>query len=237
MSSPIILVASNHSAHLEAAGQAFSGSSFVMNVVSTISQLHSALSMTVPVALLLSDEFGPSSDLHEVRSMIQSDHRFQQLVICLLKTDVETAVYTTDFIWPGADDCLSIPVQTNDWFARVQVLVRFASTQALAQRHTHVLDLTEPMVSVEHLFNRIYKALYHEFRNPLASIVLGATVLSNYVDQSGPETELIHQVIHCSARIRRVLDSLVAIKTVVLNSYAFGSSMVDLDASVQASCS
>ena len=237
-----IILATENPDELYQLNEAFRIGGYDVVAIDSLSQLQGAVSMGVAQVLVLSASLGPDRDVVQLCQSLRKDQKTQQLPVMVICSGAST-FHPGEFIWMGIDDFAVRPVSPRTMVTRVRLMSQFLDheralmyrkeRQELKRKETPT-EIDSEMMQ-EQILRKVYAALHYEIRNPLASLLIGSALLSQYFDTTKPEYRIIDEISVCTKRIRDVLSSLAAVKKIVFNDYILGTSMVDLDQSLRQS--
>ncbi|MFA5880458.1 MAG: response regulator [Candidatus Margulisiibacteriota bacterium] len=188
--------------------------------------------------LILLDILMPDISGFEVCKTIKNEPKTQQIPVIFL-TALEEMASKKEGFEIGADDYITKPYIIEELLLRVELILRIkrekdslrSRSEEISKNTDHLTTEQAKLIQKEKelLLRQIYVSLHHEIRNPLTTILLGSQLIKNMLPEKTPEKRVIEEIIHCSKRIRTIMDNLGKMKDIQIDEYAEGTEMVNLN--------
>lgn len=139
--------------------------------------------------LVLCDIMMPEMDGHEVLIELRADVNFAQLPFVFL-TSAADRQSVREGMNLGADDYLTKPFRHQEVINMVQA--RLGKQDQIQTQIAHLNDIIDAEREQYLLKSRLVGMFSHDFRNPLAAILMSSNMLQSYTDRMSPERKQQH---------------------------------------------
>lgn len=190
--------------------------------------------------LVLMDVMMPRLNGFEACKIIKNDPKIKYIPVIFV-TALEELPSKKEGFEIGADDYITKPYIIEELLLRVELILRIkrerdgirARSQEIAKTTPQLNEAQTQIIEKEKelLLRQIYVSLHHEIRNPLTTILIGSQVLESTALPGTSEKKIINEIVSCAKRIRGIMDSLGKMKTIVIDEYVKGTTMVHLQKS------
>lgn len=139
------------------------------------------------------------------------------------------------------DDWIVTPFQNREMLLLLDLLSTTLHEDTYLRRKNELLETLSNDISAEEsmilrqekeeLIRQIYLVLQQQIRHPMLSILAASEVLKEQFPTTIPAHNIACQIEICAKRIRDILETLGNLKTIVLDDYLYGTTMVDFEKS------
>ncbi len=192
-------------------------------------------------AIVLDIKFG-LSELEVLCQAIRNTTSLDQVaIIVLIEPDTAYEFAKNSELLDFADDWILTPFENRDIALSIDLLSTTLHEDAYLRRKNALMEKLSDDISTEEsiilrqekeeLIRQIYLVLQQQIRHPMLSILAASEVLKEQFPTTVPAHNIACQIEICAKRIRDILETLGNLKTIVLDDYLYGTTMVDFEKS------
>lgn len=167
--------------------------------------------------VILADWTMPVMDGVQLCNILKKDenHKIIYFIILTARASLKDRVQGLDF---GADDFLVKPIENQELLARIRSGVRIYNLQNELKNIEHSKALIEMACTIGHKIN-----------NPLSSLSVSIENLRSELSEIGNHQDDFDVITQSIQRIKKLVDSLIEIKTPEVIEYAQDNKMLKID--------
>ena len=167
--------------------------------------------------VILADWTMPVMDGVQLCNILKKDenHKIIYFIILTARASLKDRVQGLDF---GADDFLVKPIENQELLARIRSGVRIYNLQNELKNIEHSKALIEMACTIGHKIN-----------NPLSSLSVSIENLRSELSETGNHQDDFDVITQSIQRIKKLVDSLIEIKTPEVIEYAQDNKMLKID--------